>query len=227
MSGYRRPDIPARTFVDGAGSVIAYGSRWGGGSPPDDTYSVISNPERFAPLHVVTDALIEWLAATYDVTVEDDLALAAELMHPQPDVVRAVRVAPRDDASAALVLVFTAFPGVILHAGLLHDFGFPSCGCDACDEIWAPCADELEGTVARVVAGDYTERIRRDTELGLQYSLSGPGPGGRSGSTRFEGEPLERIAAAESALVHRPRWAPWQTRSACPVEGQAPAARRT
>ncbi|WP_100813830.1 DUF6226 family protein [Microbacterium lacus] len=212
MSGYRRPDIPARTFVDGAGSVIAYGSRWGGGSPPDDTYSVISNPERFAPLHVVTDALIEWLAATYDVTVEDDLALAAELMHPQPDVVRAVRVAPRDDASAALVFAFTAFPGVIVHAGLLHDFRFPSCGCDACDEIWAPCADELEGTVERVVAGDYSERIRRDTELGLQYSLSGSGPGGRSGSTRFEGEPLERIAAAEKVLAQASRWAPWPTR---------------
>lgn len=214
MDGYRRPDIPSRTYVDDARQPIDYGSRWRGESPPEDSYSVVSNPDRFQPLHDVADALIAWLAATYDVTVEDDLALVAELMHPQSDALRAVRVAPRDKASAALVFVFTAFPGVILHAGLLHDFPFPTCGCDACDEVWAPCANELEWTVRRVVSGDYSETIRRDAELGLQFSLTEPGRGARSGSTRFEGEPRERVAAAETILARHSQWAPWRERSA-------------
>ncbi|WP_424980865.1 DUF6226 family protein [Microbacterium sp. S308A+] len=35
---------------------MSYGSRWGG-SPPEDSYSVETNLERFAPLHTVADAL--------------------------------------------------------------------------------------------------------------------------------------------------------------------------
>ena len=57
MSSYVRPLIEAPVFRDADGAVINYGSRWHG-SPPEDTYSVDTHPERFAPLHVVADALI-------------------------------------------------------------------------------------------------------------------------------------------------------------------------
>ncbi|WP_404810209.1 DUF6226 family protein [Microbacterium terricola] len=33
-----------------------------------------------------------------------------------------------------MTFVLTEFPGVHLRAGVLHDFHFPTCGCDACDD---------------------------------------------------------------------------------------------
>lgn len=39
----------------------------GQGSPPEDTYSVDTHPERFAPPHTVAEALIGHLRETYDV----------------------------------------------------------------------------------------------------------------------------------------------------------------
>lgn len=41
-----------RRCRDTDGQVIDYGNRWGGGSPPEDGYSVETHPERFAPLPV-------------------------------------------------------------------------------------------------------------------------------------------------------------------------------
>jgi hypothetical protein len=37
--------------------VIPYGSRWAGGSLPEDSYNRVTNPQRFAPLTTVTEAL--------------------------------------------------------------------------------------------------------------------------------------------------------------------------
>ena len=44
-------------------NVIEYGNRWAsrGGTPPEDSYSVDEHPERFAPLHTVAAALIDYL----------------------------------------------------------------------------------------------------------------------------------------------------------------------
>ena len=44
------------------------------------------------------------------------------------------RVTPADPAGAPLTFDYTPYPGLILHAGLLHDFAYPIRGCDACDE---------------------------------------------------------------------------------------------
>ena len=38
-------------------------------------------------------------------------------------------------------------PGIYMQAGLLNDFQFPACGCDACDSTWAAEASELEQLV--------------------------------------------------------------------------------
>lgn len=122
MSSYVRPLIEAPVFRDADGAVINYGSRWHG-SPPEDTYSVDTHPERFAPLHVVADALIAHLRETYDVEVDEGVEVAADLLRPAfHDVVCAVRIRPNDPKCASLTLVFTAYPGIYMHAGLLHDF---------------------------------------------------------------------------------------------------------
>jgi hypothetical protein len=69
VSAYQRPSIDARVFRNADGLLIDYGNRWAG-SPPEDTYSVDTHPERFAPLHEVADALITHVCDSYDVEVE-------------------------------------------------------------------------------------------------------------------------------------------------------------
>ena len=49
---------------DEVGAVIGYGTRWTG-SPPHDSYSRVSNSERFAPLQTIADGLIEHLRVAY------------------------------------------------------------------------------------------------------------------------------------------------------------------
>jgi hypothetical protein len=146
VSSYLRPSIEAPVFRDADGKLIDYGNRWSG-SPPNETYSVHTHPERFAPLHTVADALIAYLRDTYDIQVIEGEETAADLLHPAPEVVRAVRIRPNDPPCATLTFVLTAYPGIFLHAGLLHDFHYPVCGCDACDSNWVAEADELEQQV--------------------------------------------------------------------------------
>lgn len=77
VTGYARPEIPVQVFRDAAGQIIEYGNRWGAGAPPEDSYSVDTHPERFAPLHTVAEALIAHLTAGYDTAVSEDLVHAA------------------------------------------------------------------------------------------------------------------------------------------------------
>ncbi|MCR2816626.1 DUF6226 family protein [Microbacterium jiangjiandongii] len=208
MTDYVRPDVAPQTFTDDAGTTVVYGNRWEQ-SPPSDSYSVVSNRERFAPLHAVADALIAWLDETFDVAVVDDPAASDDLLRLPASVTRAVRVTPRDPDAAVLTFVFTAFPGVILHAGLLHDFPFPVCGCDACDETWERGADELEWTVRTVVEGGFAEGIDRRRELSVFFSLDEPGVASSSGSGRAEDYPADRLLVAAPLLPRDELWAPW------------------
>ena len=116
MRSYRRPDIHLQEFVDASGSTINYGERWGTDSPPEDSYSVTSNLERFAPLHAVADAMISHLEATYDVVVTSDPAFAKGRGRDRDDVIRAVRVSPNASDASPLTFVFTSFPSVIVQA---------------------------------------------------------------------------------------------------------------
>ncbi|PPF30871.1 hypothetical protein C5C18_00830 [Rathayibacter tritici] len=159
MTNYARPAVEDRVFRDDGGRPIPYGTRWGGESPPDDSYSVTSNTERFRPLHAIADALIEHLARTYDVTIKDDPALASRDEAEISWAARATRVTPRSVDAAPLTIVWTGFPGVLVHAGALHRFEYPVCGCDACDDDWTALAEDLERTVLDVVAGRYEESI--------------------------------------------------------------------
>lgn len=208
VSSYRRPSIDAPVFCDADGQVIDYGNRWVG-SPPEETYSVDTHPERFAPLHTVADALIAYLRDTYDVQLIEGEETAADLLHPAPEVVRAVRIRPNDPACAALTFVFTAYPGIILHAGLLHDLHYPVCGCDACDSHWAAEADELEKHVLAVVSGHYREGIERGSPTWVEYAFAYP-DGRASGRSRAQDSAAERLNSAEPILRNLSEgWAAW------------------
>ena len=209
MTSYVRPLVDTPLFRDADGAVIAYGNRWDG-SPPEETYSVDTHPERFAPLHVVADALIAHLRETYDVDVDDGPETAGDLMRPAfHDVVRAVRVRPRDPNCAVLTFVFTAYPGIYLHAGLLHDFPYPICGCDACDSTWEAEAGELERQVLATVNGNYRETIDGGRRPAVHYAVTVT-DGGRSGTSFAEDIPAPRLEDAKAVLDALPGgWAAW------------------
>jgi hypothetical protein len=92
---YVRPLLPAVTYYSEAGEPIPFGRRWGDSEPDPDSHSFDSHPERFAGLHVIARAPIEYTAAVYDVEVHEDPAHAAELLMEAPDVLQAVKVTPR------------------------------------------------------------------------------------------------------------------------------------
>lgn len=212
MTSYARPSIDALEFRDSGGEVIDYGHRWDG-SPPENTYSVDTHPERFAPLHAVADALIAHLRDTYDVDIDEGAEVAADLLHPSyHDVVRAVRIRPNDPACASLTLVFTAYLGIYMHAGLLNDFHYPVCGCDACDSNWEGEADDLERQVLAVVAGRYRETVElRELDPWIGYAFTYP-DGARSSGSREQGMSPERLRAAKSIhpLDQHDLWRVWR-----------------
>nr|NLD41262.1 hypothetical protein [Actinomycetales bacterium] len=209
MSTYHRPAIEPLEFRDAEGNVIPYGERWGGGSPPEDTYSVDTHPERFAPLHAVAEALIAHLGEVYDVEVTEGSEVAQDFNHPIDDAVRAVRIQPRSPACAALTFAFSSYPGVHLHAGLLHDFRYPGCGCDACDETWEGQAEELERYVLAVVGGRFQEEVRGLLRTSVAFAAEFP-DGSASGELFAPNMPKERLRAARRTLRSLDGgWAPW------------------
>lgn len=210
MSGYRRPQIAEQEYLAADGTVIPYGTRWGMDSPPEDSYSRESNLDRFAPLQTIADALIEHLAATYEVTVDDDRGVAADLTRSRDDVVRAVRVT--SPGGAPLTFVFTAFPSVIVHAGELLDLLFPVCGCDACDESWETVADELEWQVLAVAAGGLRESIRDGDPSTVDMLLESPGIGSIGGGMSAADVDPVRLEQARAVLAAGGRWPAWVRR---------------
>lgn len=176
MTDYARPLVEPMVFRDDAGNPIEYGTRWRslGGAPPEDSYSVVEHPERFAPLHTVAAALIDFLVSDYDVNIEEGGHVTTGLLHPPtPDeTVRAVRLSPSAEAGAPLVIVLTSFPGVRVYAGALFSARYPSCGCNACDEEWEAVADELEQNIFTIIGGGFTEHISEPRRARWSYDRS-------------------------------------------------------
>jgi hypothetical protein len=217
VAAYVRPEIPVRVFRDASEQIIDYGNRWGAASPPEDSYSVDTNPERFAPLHTVADALIAHLAASYDTEVSDDPAHAADLLWKRDNMFRAVRLTPNEPDAAGLTFVFTSYPSVIVHAGLLRNFCYPDCGCDACDETWQTQADEMEWQTLAVAAGHYTEYVRTGLTTWVGHTIAGlDGRERARAETRATATdfPSDRLRAARRRLkALAGGWKPWPTRT--------------
>ncbi len=216
MTTYLRPAITAAVFRDAGGEVIQYGERWNSGETPAESYSVISNLERYLPLHTVADSLLAHLVENFVVTVSDDVAHAADLMHTREDVIRAVRLTPANADGAPLTFVFTSFPSVIVVAGAVTEMLFPNCGCDACDEGLEYLADEMEWQVLAVVAGNLRERVMATIPPRFEHSIKavdGSASRGTGGVMTDLAMP-ERIAEAAARLTALPcGWAAWVPRT--------------
>lgn len=191
------------------GAPIEYGNRWDVSGPPEDAYSRTSNPDRFAGLQTVAHALIEWLRSTFDVEVETGPQVVADLLLQPVDPIYSVRLTPNAPESAPLTFVLTSFPGVYLHAGVLHDFHFPVCGCDACDDDVSSLVDELEWTVRMVVIGHYSEFANPQASGWLGYRLEEPGVRTNSGQSRTDEVAVERLERARHLVPADGLWRPW------------------
>lgn len=212
---YVRPPLPTTTYYSPEGAPIPYGRQWGADGPAPYSYSVDSHPERFAGLHAVALALIDHLSAVYDVDADNDPRHAAELLMGAPEALQAIRVTPRSSGAAPLTFVLTGYPGVLIHAGLLHDFPFPVCGCNACDETAEKVADRMEMLVLTVAAGGYSERYPVGSRRWSEYALTAVDG---SGSESRSGEPARvdavRLQEAEIRLREvAGGWRPWPLRS--------------
>ncbi len=215
MDTYRRPELPRLIFRDPNGSVIPYGSRWIPGSPADDSYSVVRHPERFRPLHAVARALIFHLAQKFDVDRTDGgPGSMTNRFFGSADIVETVLLQPRQATGAPVAFAFTAYPGVRAAAGLLSEFSFPTCGCDACDEGVEGLAEQMEQKVFAVARGCFMEIL----ELGGNASMRIWGDdwgNGETSNTRREMSRAERthVRRTLKALPEQ-RWQPWATRPA-------------
>jgi hypothetical protein len=181
------------------------GDRWGPDGPPEDAYSRVTGPERFAVVVEAADALVADLLAAYDVVAEPVPAGAdgvVAIPFGNEGVVRAVRLTPRE--GAPLTIAVTDFPGVRLRRGHWDGDALPRCGCDACDETGEECAAELREWVAETVAGQFTETLSRRPR---RLAVVRPG--------RSEWSSLDRAELATLATVAPPgtyRWAAWPAR---------------
>lgn len=211
MGAYVRPSLIGETFLDENGAIIPYGNRWGDDSPPEDSYSRESNLQRFKQLHDVAGALIDHLVDVYEVETTEDPAHLVDLLGDCQDAVRVTRLNPRKSEAAALTFVFTSYPGVIVHAGLLHDFRYPACGCDACDETAESLADDMEWHVLAVVAGNYTEEIQTGIGGRVRQTISAvDGSGWESSETRAPRISKARRRHAKKRLKSLPAgWQAW------------------
>jgi hypothetical protein len=184
--------------------------RWGPEGPPPEAYSRVTNPERFRPLHGVALTLLEQLHASFNVERVEGYGLDNEL--EVGDLARpGVRLTPNDSNAAPLTITFTTFPGLKVRVGRWCTDGFPSCGCDACDETADTEAGRLEEIIDAVVAGRFREAIL------LPPSGDGWQVWEFRSPRRFSGGSLVARERARAMLTESERfsidWAPWTRRT--------------
>ena len=166
--------------------------------PDDDAYGRVTNPERYRPVADAAAALIDELAAGYDVarsTGSSGDDFPDWLGSPSSTT----RLVPGH--GAPLVFMITDFPGAVVRFGEWTVEAFPGCGCDACDERPEDEVERMYGLVEAAVAGHYEEELTRRE---LRHSTTG-------GSSRT------RLGRGEWRRHGRPgrhRWPPWPRREA-------------
>ncbi len=202
-------------------------SRWGEAGPPDEAYSRVTDPTRFAPLHALGTALLDDLEARFQVS----RSVSSEPDPHSPDeVAPAVTLTPSSPGAAPLTVVTTAFPGLIMRFGGVV-VTLPECGCDACDETIPDLTELLNRHVAALVAGTFGDRLIHEVSRSFPMSYrdsDGPGaavhkgqwwheqwyeaPDGTAGSSRSALE-KPQLSALRKALPSGERtWHPWPSR---------------
>lgn len=170
--------------------------------PDDDAYGRVTNPERFGRVVDVARSLIQQLASIYDVVVHHatDGFQVGSNNWGEPDG-ETVHLVPSEGAPISITI--TSFPGVAIRFGEWGVEGFPTCGCDACDEQPESEIERMDELVNAVVAGRYEEELTRRS---LRTSFSGAW-GSSSSEARLEKRESETYG---QPAVHR--WSGWPKR---------------
>lgn len=204
---FARPELALPEFVDDDGRVIDYGSRWAGGSPPDDAYSRVSHPVRFAPVLTVVEALVDHLETSYVVDVDRrDGEADARVVHLRPTT-----------GAAITITISATGESVGIEAGALFQEIVPGCTCDACDESAESVADQLEETLLAIAAGGLREVFPVGRQRSLHTRILTADGGGRSSSgdpgPSLSPERLEHAAEILGRLADG-WWPAWSLRDA-------------
>ena len=186
---------PRRGSSSGVDDLAAEPRRWGMDSegPPQEAYSRVTDAERYRPLHDFALALADDLEAEFDVERDDEPPVAAWLSEGL-GVVRAIRLRPRADDAAPIVIGLTSFPGLVIGCGEFTRLTLPFCGCDACDEHVADSVDSAREHIDAVVSGGFAE-------------ASG-------GWVSFRTERYSSKGGGQEPYGPRRAWAAWSRRSA-------------
>ena len=182
---------------------------WAGEGPPDDAYERVTEPERFTPLHDWTLEAVGRLQAEYDVALEEGKGVDAEL--ERSSLARpTLKLTPRQESCAPITIAFTDFPGLAVRVGRWVTDYFPSCGCDACDEMPEGEFEALKELLCDVVAGQFRESMclqpGGDGWSSMELWLDGERR--RSGGSRVPRAKAARILDDKTEIVLE--WQPWQ-----------------
>ena len=190
-------------------------NRWGSKGPPPEAYSRVTDPERFQSLHDFAVRLLDGLEANFDVERLEGYGLDRDLEEKVELARSSVRLVPQDPDAAPIVVVFTAFPGLLVRFGRWREESFPGCGCDACDETADGEAARLSKMVDDVTAGRYREAIKLPpVGDGSQESAFWSINGSSSNQRRLERSRAQRMLGTSDRSSFD--WKPWPQRPESP-----------
>ena len=188
----------------------------GPAEPLDDAYSRFTNQERFKPLHDWALEKVARLQSEYEVTLEEGFGLDDDLERA-PLYRSTVRLTPLQGSCAPVTIAFTDSPGLKVRVGRWVTEVFPTCHCDACDEMPEEEFERLTELLDDVVAGRFRESIRlqRDGSGWSSHEFwNDDSP--RSGGSLVSRKEVALILDGEAEVVLE--WTPWQPRAlACPA----------
>ena len=131
---------------------------WGVEGSPDDAYSRVTEPERFRPLHDWALEALARLQTDYDVIRDESRGIDIEL-EGAPLSRPTSKVTPLEGSCAPITIAFTDSPGLSVRFGRWAHEWFPSCSCDACDEMPDKEFERFKQMLGDVVAGRFRESL--------------------------------------------------------------------
>jgi hypothetical protein len=187
------------------------GNRWGVEGPPLEAYSRVTDPERFGSLHRVAAELLDRLEREFDAERAEGYGLDPEMEQVFKLARPSVSLAPRDAGAAPIVVVFSAFPGIVVRFGRWYTAAFPACGCDACDETAKSESERLEPMIDNLTAGRFREAIWIPTDGTAWHEWELWSSGARC-AQKLQLDPArarELVASGDRSLYE---WRPWPKR---------------
>ena len=172
----------------------------------------MTEPERFLPLCHWALETVARLEQDYEVTREDGEGIDAELENraiSRPTI----KLTPLRDSGAPVNVVFNDFPGLAVRVGRWGTDWFPSCGCDACDEMPEEEFERFEELLDDVVAGRFRESLSHgpNGEGWSRYEHWSDRGFSNSGGSRLTREETVQILNGKPEFVAK--WMPWPKKS--------------